>query len=216
MRSGRSPEDHAAMTRPRLSARLRRRVSHLSDWETLERFGVAPVHQVLVLFPVVSVALSLADATSAPIIGFPVGLGLLFIGMCVHRWRGPRLVQAYRNSFDYIRTELEVTCLRPAAETMLRVSKSQLARQRRILATLHPECFRRLQRSVDRVSEHLDGRASLEPNLVAEWTLALWLFMTRSAPATRLIVTSCYAAGASLLIIASVALSWTVLRGAWP
>jgi hypothetical protein len=215
MESGRSPDGRPAMTRPRLSARLRRRVSHLSDWETLERFGLAPLHQVLVLFPVVSVALSLADVASAPIIGFHVGLGLLFLGMCVHRWRSPRLVQAYRNSFDYIRTEVEVTCLRPAAETMLRVSRSQLARQRKILATLHPECFERLQRSVDRVSEHLDGRASLEPNLVAEWMLALWLFMTRSAPVTRLIVTSCYAAGASLVTLASIALSWITLHDAW-
>jgi hypothetical protein len=181
----------------------------------LERFGLAPVHQVLVLFPVASLALGLVDTSSAPIIGFHVVLGLLFIGMCVHRWRSPHFVRAYHNSFDYIRTELEVTCLRPAAETMLRVSRSQLARQRKILATLHPECFERLQRSVDRVSEHLDGRGSLEPTLVVEWMLALWLFMTRSAPATRLIVALCYAVGASLLTTASIALSWIALHGAW-
>lgn len=199
---------------PRLSplARLASRVSRLSNWELLGRFARPPLNLALILFPVVSVVPVLAGAGSlapmpVPFVLLHGGLGLLFVGVCLHRWRAPELVQRYQDSFDYVRTELEVVLLEPATKASLRVMARQLARYRHGLMMIHPECVLRLTHALAVIERSTCEDGPPDRTGIAEWMLASWLFTTHIRPLARGVVAFCYGAGILLLAAASLTVS---------
>lgn len=193
-------------------ARLASRISRLSSWELLGRFGRPPLNLALILFPVVGTVPVLAGAGSlapmpVPFVLLHGGLGLLFVGVCLYRWWAPELAQRYQDSFDYVRTELEVILIAPAAKANLRTMQRQLARYGRGLAAIHPECVERLTQDLAAIEGRLLGEALPDPATAAEWMLASWLFTTHIRPFIRSVVALCYGLGLLLLTTASLAVS---------
>lgn len=205
---------------PGLLARAVSKASRLSNWENLGRFGRRPVDQVLVLFPIASVTPELVGATTpSPTLGpvaFYAGLALLFAATCLHRWRAPHLVQRHRDSFDYVRAELEVLLLEPATQAILRTTTRQLTRHGRALAMIHPDQVERLGRSIATVERCLASGARPERAVAVEWMLASWLFLTHTAPLARAAVAGCYGAGTLLLVVACLTLPGHFALGIGP